>query len=1366
MPTVPGSIIKIKRSATQSAPGTLAVGELAYTYGVGTKENGGDRLYFGAGPADVNGNADNITVIGGKYFTDMLSHVKGKLTDSAAIVVDADRKVDQLRTTKITIGTNTTGTATGATNEIGADGDLILYPSSGTVYIGSMYALPTTRSSSSGYVLTAGVGGTTTWSAPSTSLYVSGDEGAELKIDILSETFEIGGDSDQGVYTIGYAGSSNGYAGSSGGNNLNVSVRNAGYNGSKGVAAFNAGDFSISSGNVSLGGSVPRFFTGDNGYVGSTVNSTVRIVGDSTSGIKTTVSDTNQIRISGEIPSESQRGTASFSVSHFYVGSAGSPSPGLVNARIATNATVGMAKFSSTFFEEVTEQGTVSIKLATTNAGASPVKGVASFESTQFSVATGVVTAKKIYLGTTPLELGEGVNPETGIMIPGGANNSITGLSDVTIDKIKISTNVIEYTTTDAGINTGDIVLKPYTKDGYTTSSGKIKINDAWTLPNDAGTNGYVLTTNGSDTATWKEASSKLNITDGTTNVEVDLLRKALHLDGDDVKGIFVSTAGYLGTWPGFRVSTRYAGYLGSADGVAAESPVGMASYEPGTFSISTYGGVDVKAGGIKNTQLANSKVTIGTTDVTLGSSATAFSGLTQLNFSSASDLSIKGYQGSVSSIYSTQSIHIQSTGIGPYQGYVKIGTEGWNLPNSKGTADYVLTSDGSGGTGWSAVPRVQFINHDGSGLTGGYVGSFKLGVETLSIFGDGPIYTDMTDQNLFIGVATATYDNLGVAKFKDTDFVVNSGLVEIKGEYLKSVTNNSGTAVPYAHDLKILGYTGSATDARANAIFTVGYGGSNSGNPNGGKMDIVARLATDTLAGIASFDSKHFYTGSSTGATSGGVQARNFYIGSTSFNLGQDPTTVIGGLTDVTIGELRISNTNRISSVSTNADADIILSPKGLGVVDVDNSRIKNVATPISDNDAVNKLYADALVSGLDVKVSVRAATDAPLDAVYTPAYGYLGSVGNYGKLTSAVNEALVIDGVTVANGDRVLIKDQGIVYADGLKVGGIVTTEIDASAISANELRLKTTVITVPKGTKFKTPVGFSGVTGLAANTTYYIANNVVASSRFTLAATYADAVAETNKISISGTPTGTLTGASIGDADAAKGNGIYTVTDLGTGSRPWVLTRAADSDEMADVNAGMFTFIEEGNVWLNAGFILITPNPITVGSTSLIFTQFSSAGRVLAGDGLDKIGDNISIVASPTSGITVNADSIEISSTIAGNALTFTSGVLSVGFDNSTVGYTGSVTKQLRIHESYPGQASISTVGTITGGTWKGNKVEIEYGGTGRTSFLKGDLLYGNGYAGSMSVLTMSSSKFQVLRVGDNYLPEWSDIDGGTY
>ena len=80
--------IQIKRSTGTSAPGTLAAGELAVTFGSGTASNLGDRLFIGDG--------SNVDVIGGKFFSDMLDHTQGTLTASSALTADSNKAIDDL----------------------------------------------------------------------------------------------------------------------------------------------------------------------------------------------------------------------------------------------------------------------------------------------------------------------------------------------------------------------------------------------------------------------------------------------------------------------------------------------------------------------------------------------------------------------------------------------------------------------------------------------------------------------------------------------------------------------------------------------------------------------------------------------------------------------------------------------------------------------------------------------------------------------------------------------------------------------------------------------------------------------------------------------------------------------------------------------------------------------------------------------------------------------------------------------------------------------------------------------------------------------------------------------------------------------
>jgi hypothetical protein len=119
------SLIKIKRSGTTGSPPNLAQGELGYSWLAGTQANGGDRLYIGTG-TETAGNAANLDVIGGKYFTAMLDHVAGVVEPSSALIVDASGKlnifdVDNIRLDGNTITTtNTNGNLIFNTNGSGS----------------------------------------------------------------------------------------------------------------------------------------------------------------------------------------------------------------------------------------------------------------------------------------------------------------------------------------------------------------------------------------------------------------------------------------------------------------------------------------------------------------------------------------------------------------------------------------------------------------------------------------------------------------------------------------------------------------------------------------------------------------------------------------------------------------------------------------------------------------------------------------------------------------------------------------------------------------------------------------------------------------------------------------------------------------------------------------------------------------------------------------------------------------------------------------------------------------------------------------------------------------------------------------------
>lgn len=100
------TILRVKRSSTAGNPSVLASGELAYSAADPGSVAGGGRLYIGIG-AETNGDAASHLVIGGQYFTDKLDHAVGVLTENSAILVDADKKVDNLKVDNLDFNGNT-----------------------------------------------------------------------------------------------------------------------------------------------------------------------------------------------------------------------------------------------------------------------------------------------------------------------------------------------------------------------------------------------------------------------------------------------------------------------------------------------------------------------------------------------------------------------------------------------------------------------------------------------------------------------------------------------------------------------------------------------------------------------------------------------------------------------------------------------------------------------------------------------------------------------------------------------------------------------------------------------------------------------------------------------------------------------------------------------------------------------------------------------------------------------------------------------------------------------------------------------------------------------------------------------------------
>ena len=195
----------------------------------------------------------------------------------------------------------------------------------------------------------------------------------------------------------------------------------------------------------------------------------------------------------------------------------------------------------------------------------------------------------------------------------------------------------------------------------------------------------------------------------------------------------------------------------------------------------------------------------------------------------------------------------------------------------------------------------------------------------------------------------------------------------------------------------------------------------------------------------------------------------------------------------------------------------------------------------------------------------------------------------------------------------------------------------------------------------------------------------------------------------------------------------NGIYTVTNVGSGSTAWILTRATDYDQTGagtnEIAPGDTTFIISGTANAGTQWVQTTDFPITIGTTPLTFVQIAGPGVYTAGTGLTLSSNTFSITNTA-----VTAGSYGSASTVP----------------NYTVNAQGQLT------------AAASTSIAIAGSQITSGSVGATVGGTGQTTVATGDLLYGSA-TNTWSKLSAGTNGYVLTLVGG--VPAWAASTGGV-
>jgi hypothetical protein len=95
----------------------------------------------------------------------------------------------------------------------------------------------------------------------------------------------------------------------------------------------------------------------------------------------------------------------------------------------------------------------------------------------------------------------------------------------------------------------------------------------------------------------------------------------------------------------------------------------------------------------------------------------------------------------------------------------------------------------------------------------------------------------------------------------------------------------------------------------------------------------------------------------------------------------------------------------------------------------------------------------------------------------------------------------------------------------------------------------------------------------------------------------------------------------------------NGRYYVSDMGSVSTPYVLTRCSYCDEASEI-PGAYIFVQDGTL-AGTGWIQVVADPatFTVGTDDIDVYQFSGSGTITAGTGITVNGNQVSIDSAVT-------------------------------------------------------------------------------------------------------------------------------------
>jgi hypothetical protein len=364
-----------------------------------------------------------------------------------------------------------------------------------------------------------------------------------------------------------------------------------------------------------------------------------------------------------------------------------------------------------------------------------------------------------------------------------------------------------------------------------------------------------------------------------------------------------------------------------------------------------------------------------------------------------------------------------------------------------------------------------------------------------------------------------------------------------------------------------------------------------NSGSFANGTSNI--RIAQNGNVTISSNNTSNVFTISNLGANVIGYVQANGIISAGGF---------VGSNLVANVGILSLSAKQGGTAYNINLLAG------GAGNIDVGDTFITSVKSPINSQDVATKEYVDNISQGLLIHTPADVLTTNNLAASYL----------NGG--TPLTVESITENKTLTFNSNHGLIANDAIIFTNSFLgiIGGAAYFVYSAPTLNSITVKNGYDGVEVTTLTNFPTlsepALGNGGVGATLTNSGTNIALTID-SVLMTVGARVL-VIGQTNQFE----------------------NGIYEVTTVGVADIPgpgvpWVLTRASDGDSYQPASAtslcvGSYFFITQGTDYAGSSFTLTEPTgDIQIGISNIIFTQFSAAGAYTAGQGINISGTVIS-------------------------------------------------------------------------------------------------------------------------------------------